>query len=96
MSIDEESLGIVETVITLATKLKMDVVAEGIETREQWEKLNAFQCKYGQGFLFSKPLPTADAAKLLDEERAQQPTPTLAEHAPTRTEVELLNETYSM
>jgi diguanylate cyclase (GGDEF)-like protein/PAS domain S-box-containing protein len=96
MSIDEESLGIVETVITLATKLKMDVVAEGIETREQWDKLKAFQCKYGQGFLFSKPLPTADAAKLLDEERAQQPISDLAEHAPPREEVELLNETYSM
>jgi diguanylate cyclase (GGDEF)-like protein/PAS domain S-box-containing protein len=96
MSIDEESLGIVETIITLATKLKMDVIAEGIETREQWDKLKGFQCKYGQGFLFSKPLPTADAAKLLDEERAQQPISDLAEHTPTREEVEMLNETYSM
>jgi diguanylate cyclase (GGDEF)-like protein/PAS domain S-box-containing protein len=96
MSIDEESLGIVETVIALAAKLKMDVVAEGIETREQWDKLKAFQCKYGQGFLFSKPLPADDAARLLGEERERETIPALAEHAPPREEVELLNETYSM
>jgi diguanylate cyclase (GGDEF)-like protein/PAS domain S-box-containing protein len=57
MSIDEEALGIVETVVTLAGKLKMKVVAEGIETEEQAAKLRVFDCDYGQGYLFAKPLP---------------------------------------
>ncbi|MDT7541161.1 MAG: hypothetical protein QOE33_1065 [Acidobacteriota bacterium] len=96
MSIDEESLGIVETVIALAAKLKMDVVAEGIETRDQYDKLKAFQCKYGQGFLFSKPLPASDAANLLDEECARPPALALTEHTPPREEIDLLNEPYSM
>lgn len=35
----------------------MDVVAEGIETRAQWEKVREFGCQYGQGFLLAKPQP---------------------------------------
>jgi diguanylate cyclase (GGDEF)-like protein/PAS domain S-box-containing protein len=69
MSIDEESLGIVETIITLASKLRMQVVAEGIETGEQWDRLKALQCKYGQGYLFSAPVPAAEAEALITSER---------------------------
>ena len=61
MTMDEESMGIVETIITLAQKLKMAVVAEGIETDEQRQKLIALNCVYGQGYLFSRPV-SADAA----------------------------------
>jgi EAL domain-containing protein (putative c-di-GMP-specific phosphodiesterase class I) len=52
MTRDEESMGIVETIITLAQKLKMSVVAEGIETDEQRQRLIALNCTYGQGYLF--------------------------------------------
>ena len=65
MTIDEEALGIVETVVTLAAKLKMNVVAEGIETPAQAAKLRSFNCDYGQGYLFSKPLPAATAMMML-------------------------------
>jgi EAL domain-containing protein (putative c-di-GMP-specific phosphodiesterase class I) len=92
MSVDEESLGIVETIITLAAKLKMDVVAEGIETKEQWEKLKGFQCKYGQGYLFSKPVPAAAACKLVIDELRQRTELDLA----PQSGVELLSEIYSM
>jgi EAL domain-containing protein (putative c-di-GMP-specific phosphodiesterase class I) len=61
MAIDEESLGIVETILTLASQPKMSVVAEGIETKEQNEQLRQFGCEYGQGFLFSKTLAASEA-----------------------------------
>jgi len=38
----------------------MDVVAEGIETREQYSLLRQMGCRFGQGFLFARPL-SADA-----------------------------------
>jgi len=68
MTNDEESLGIVETIMALASKLKMSVVAEGIETTKQNEKLKDLGCEYGQGFLFSKPVTAREAEDLLQIE----------------------------
>jgi diguanylate cyclase (GGDEF)-like protein len=56
MENDEEKLAIVKTIISLADSLGMDVVAEGIETVEQLTCLRELGCKYGQGFLFDKPM----------------------------------------
>jgi len=47
---------IVRTIIMLARNLGLDVVAEGVETTEQLAYLQALDCEYAQGFLFSKPL----------------------------------------
>ena len=44
-----------ELVITLATRLGLDLVAEGIETPEQLEVLNRLGARYGQGFLLARP-----------------------------------------
>lgn len=49
--------GIAEMVINLSNHLKLETIAEGIETPEQHRKLLALGCKDGQGFLFSRPLP---------------------------------------
>ena len=65
---EEESLGIVETIVILASKLKMRVVAEGIETPEQWTMLRDLRCEYGQGFLFSEPVTEEAATNLLGDE----------------------------
>ena len=43
----------------------MDVIAEGIETKEQLEKLRFLGCEYGQGYYFAKPLPAVEAEELL-------------------------------
>lgn len=51
---------VVETIINLAHKLKMDTVAEGVETKEQAEILKKMGCAVCQGFLYSKPLPADD------------------------------------
>jgi diguanylate cyclase (GGDEF)-like protein/PAS domain S-box-containing protein len=68
MNVDNTSLEIVRTVVALAYNLGMNVTAEGIETAEQLAQLRALQCQYGQGFLFSKPLDSEAAAKLLSSE----------------------------
>ena len=57
---------VVETMIQLAHKLGMAVVAEGVETEAQWQYLDAFGCDYYQGYLLSKPILTDDYVTLLD------------------------------
>jgi len=61
----EQPSQIVRTIIELARVLRMDVVAEGIETVEQYRILRGMGCRYGQGFLFAPPLPTERVTELL-------------------------------
>ena len=61
----DQALQIVRTIIELARALGMDVVAEGVETREQHELLLALGCRYGQGFLFSRPVSVEAITELL-------------------------------
>jgi diguanylate cyclase (GGDEF)-like protein/PAS domain S-box-containing protein len=56
---------IVQAIVTLAHHLGMEVIAEGIQTEEQLEKVRALGCEYGQGFLFSHPLNADEAENLL-------------------------------
>lgn len=65
MTEGDQSLQIVRTIVELARVLGMDVVAEGIETREQYHLLRQMGCRYGQGYLFARPLPVEDISQLL-------------------------------
>ena len=56
---------IVDAVIALAHGLGIGVVAEGIETQSQSDRLRDLGCDYGQGYLFSRPVPAARTAALL-------------------------------
>ncbi len=56
----DSNRNIVEAIISLAHKLDMSVVAEGIETPEQHAILLDMACDYGQGYLFARPMPKAD------------------------------------
>lgn len=56
---------IVNAIISMGKSLKHLVVAEGIETNEQRIYLQAYHCEEGQGYLFSRPLPAAQFAVLL-------------------------------
>ena len=58
---------IVRTVIALAKALNLNVIAEGIESIHQFHQLRILGCEYGQGYLFSRPVPAAEAAKLLSD-----------------------------
>jgi diguanylate cyclase (GGDEF)-like protein/PAS domain S-box-containing protein len=60
-----QQAAIVKAIVSLAHNLEMDVIAEGVETRAQAESLRELRCRRGQGFLFSRPLPAADAERLL-------------------------------
>lgn len=57
---NQESQAIVKAIVTIADSLQMNVIAEGIELDDQAEALQQNGCVHGQGYLFSKPLATAD------------------------------------
>jgi EAL domain-containing protein (putative c-di-GMP-specific phosphodiesterase class I) len=57
---------IVHTIIELARVLGMEVVAEGIETMEQYKMLLKLGCRYGQGYLFARPMPASEVTALLN------------------------------
>lgn len=65
MSTDSGTLEIISTIISLAHSLKMTVVAEGVDSKEQLGILRQMRCDQMQGFLFSKGLPAAEFEGLL-------------------------------
>lgn len=62
---NEKSYKLVETIMSIARTMEMNVVAEGIETQEQQEVLTRLGCDYLQGYLFSRPLPAEQVPWLL-------------------------------
>ena len=65
-----ESMAIVRAVTGLGGSLGMKTTAEGVETQQQLEKLKKEGCTEVQGYLFSKPVPAAQAAQLLQRQKA--------------------------
>lgn len=61
--IDDKAL--VTAIIAMAHSLKLGVVAEGVETTQQLEFLNQYQCDYVQGYLFGRPMPAQQFRELL-------------------------------
>ena len=64
-------MALCEAIIVMAHKLGMKVIAEGIETQEQLDLLVEAGCDYGQGYLFSKPLPVDEFEKLFLQQAIQ-------------------------
>lgn len=62
-----ENQEIVRTILLLARDLKIEVIAEGIETERQLEQIRALNCGYWQGYLFSKPVKSSEARALLEK-----------------------------
>lgn len=56
---------ILTAILKMAESLKMQTIAEGVETKEQVEFLKSIGCKYVQGFYYSKPLPVGEFEKLI-------------------------------
>ncbi len=59
---------VVRTIVELAKNLGMQVVAEGVETAEQVERLKALGCSFAQGFYFSRPVPAEQAGELVRQQ----------------------------
>lgn len=68
VAVPGEKSAVVPAMITLAEQLGMRVIAEGVETPQQSEKLLALNCDQGQGYLFSEPLSADQAQDLLEAE----------------------------
>lgn len=56
---------IVRAVVALTAELRLDVIAEGVETREQQAFLRAHGCRFGQGYLYSRPVPADQVPALI-------------------------------
>lgn len=60
ISTQEDALNIIKLITGMAKSLNMKAVAEGVETQEQLERLQALGCDFAQGYLFGKPQPCID------------------------------------
>jgi len=72
MDVDPRSAGIVQSVVSLASTLDTDVIAEGVETVRHMELLQILGVRYGQGYLFSRPLDSEAATRLLAGQATQE------------------------
>jgi len=72
----ESANSIVRAILALAKALNLDVVAEGVETREQAAFLTGHQCKILQGFLLARPMPLDGVIDLLDHDFSSMLTAT--------------------
>ncbi len=66
---NEKDAAIVNTITTLAEELRIGVVAEGVETEDQWRLLRGKHCQELQGFYFSRPVEAAQVESLLSHPR---------------------------
>ncbi|HEX8459508.1 MAG TPA: EAL domain-containing protein [Pyrinomonadaceae bacterium] len=73
MSEDSENVEIVRTIVSLAQNLGMNVIAEGVETKEQLAALRRLGCENGQGYLFSKPVNAKLAENLICDTYTVEP-----------------------
>ncbi|XPF92759.1 EAL domain-containing protein [Colwellia sp. RE-S-Sl-9] len=58
---------LIETILLMAKKLSIKVVAEGIETEAQLDFLHKYHCDYGQGYLLGRPMPTEHFSALIQK-----------------------------
>ncbi|HKC66125.1 MAG TPA: EAL domain-containing protein, partial [Pyrinomonadaceae bacterium] len=96
MAESNENYEIVRTIVMLAKKLGMEVIAEGIETEEQLSKLRNLKCEYGQGFLFSKPVTKESAQAFILRKESWVMSSMSLETNIDREEIKLLSSEYSM
>ena len=70
MQSDRTSADVVELIITLAHKMNLKVIAEGIETARQLERLVELGCEFGQGYYFSQPMEARTALLFMRQQVA--------------------------
>lgn len=73
LAVDAKDAAVVDAIIAMAHSLSISVIAEGVETRQQWQYLYERGCEELQGFYFSKGIPVADLPELMDTLKKQTP-----------------------
>jgi diguanylate cyclase (GGDEF)-like protein/PAS domain S-box-containing protein len=71
LATDPDDAVIARSIITLGQSLQLQVIAEGVETEEQFAYLRRHRCDQIQGYYFSRPLPAAEFEHLLSEHRGE-------------------------
>jgi EAL domain-containing protein (putative c-di-GMP-specific phosphodiesterase class I) len=59
---------LVHTVRNLARNIGVTVIAEGVETTQQLDELRVLGCESAQGYLFSRPVPANEMARMLEQD----------------------------
>ncbi|MCA4020545.1 putative bifunctional diguanylate cyclase/phosphodiesterase [Vibrio vulnificus] len=72
LHLDQSDQAIVSTIIMIAERLSLEVIAEGVETEEEFNTLVELGCEQFQGYLFGKPLPVEMITQKLRESRQHQ------------------------
>jgi diguanylate cyclase (GGDEF)-like protein/PAS domain S-box-containing protein len=67
--IDEHNLEIIRAILALARNLKVDVIAEGVETQDQMAQLRSLDCEFAQGHFFARPVDSEAAGNMLTKKR---------------------------
>lgn len=66
---------IISSLVDMARRLGIEILCEGVETEEQLQKLLEARCKYGQGYLFSRPVDLADFDTYVDAHELEEKAP---------------------
>ena len=72
---ENKDVRMIELIIDIASYLHVPVVAEGVETEEQYRVLKAMGCDLVQGYYFSRPVPSKEFCRFLEERGAEGPVP---------------------
>ncbi len=67
MAVDSNDAAIVSAIISMARSLKLETIAEGVETAQHALRLASLGCDFAQGYYYSGPLPAQDCRRLLAE-----------------------------
>ena len=65
MMVDQKSERLVASIIGLAKDLSLEIIAEGVETEDQMNRLIDMQCDFAQGYYFSHPMNASDATTIV-------------------------------
>ncbi|VAX09171.1 diguanylate cyclase/phosphodiesterase (GGDEF & EAL domains) with PAS/PAC sensor(s) [hydrothermal vent metagenome] len=70
ITLDSDDASIVKAILALAKALNLHVIAEGLETQEQYDYLKELGCNEGQGYLYARPMPIDDLLIFIQEKQA--------------------------